>query len=237
MTFLIFLVSVAFIAWALRRWWRAHRTEVRPFTPPAPLSRSVSAAAALQGSGTGSAPLRAFSSEHPAKQRVNSANAADGTLVNGYCLAWLDGTGPKARAALGQSLSRHLGDAGVLVRQLDIAFESLAIIEQTKNIDTLMSRLSVARQSLNQASAEAHHAFPAEHCAKLIAIVDEAASVRLADLAVTKLDALKARAAAAKTEPTRQKHLAAALAYAVESARHPNISAKDRARIRERAKP
>lgn len=209
----LWIVLAACLAYFVRRWFKRHAIEVRPAEAhaepvrPGLVEQFRIASAALQ-------------------------HAHDVQAVESYCLSWSDGTGPKARAVLAMSLGKLLGDSGVLARQLDVAFESLAIIEKAKNEETLLNRLSVARHALHQACAEAPHAFTPQHCARLIAVADEAASGRLADLAVAKVEALKAKAAAAKTEATRGKHLAAAKAYATEAARHPNISTPDRVRIR-----
>ena len=72
---------------------------------------------------------------------------------------------------------------------------------------------------------------------RAIAVLDEAASGQLADLAIGKVQAFQAKAAAAKTDATRCKNLDAAGAYAAEAAQHPNVSAADKQRIRKAAKP
>lgn len=151
------------------------------------------------------------------------------------CVAYLQGAPRAELAQLERDVLPHHDHAAELLRQLQIAFESLAIIEKTKNPDTLISRLFVARQALNQASADAGELFTQEHCAELIAVVDEAASARLADLAIAKVEAFQAKAADAKTDATRSKNLDAAAAHAAESAQHPNIAAADRKRIRDAA--
>lgn len=219
MTAALWLVLIACAAYLARRWYRRNAIEVCPAESHA--QQAPAAAQARPGL------VEQFRIANTALQHAHGIEA-----VESYCLSWHDGTGPRARAVLARSLGKLLGDSGALARQLDVAFESLAIIERTKNEETLLSRLSVARQVLNEACADASHVFTPEHCARLIAVVDEAASGRLADLAVAKVEAMKAKAAAAKTEATRGKHLAAAKAFATEAARHPNISTADRARIR-----
>ena len=122
-----------------------------------------------------------------------------------------------AKSALLDDLAIDLGcpQAMAFVRSVEVYGESLGMVNSTKNIDTLRSRCNVGLQTL-ETLAEQYPAIMALLRDAMGEDMIAAAGDRMAELAEEKVAALCAKALAAKTDATRDKHIAAAKAKAEE---------------------
>jgi len=140
--------------------------------------------------------------------------------------------GPKASAAVVRHALQDDPQGRAVARCLQVAHESLQIIRGTKNSETLLSRLFVARRAVNDAASQSALSVPEDSVAALIAELDAAASSRLADLYCIRVGAMLEKSAAAKTDKTREKHALAAAELVRDGSHHPNVLPADRKRIK-----
>jgi hypothetical protein len=136
-----------------------------------------------------------------------------------------------------KKLAEHSRYGRDLARAVQVIYESLHLVRSTRNRDTLLSRLGVARKTLADARDEYPGWISDELAGRIESQLALAASDSLVRIALASFASALEKADAAKTDKTREKRLQAALADLDQAVAHPELAPSGRAALIAAAEP